>query len=120
MVFSAILIVAMALFVVGTRLSAAGSMARPLRALRGETVEVRVWGSPLPGGHRIDSVRAAGAGLLVLLQGAGGEIVLLKIAQPKGYREADKRIEIGDARYVQWAGKRLKRVDGVPAVVLAR
>ena len=117
-----VLIVAAASFVLATKSSSAGRMTAPLRRLRDAEVDVRVWGSPLPGSgrpsHRVDSVRAFGAGLLIWLQVRGGEIILLKIAQPKGLRQEGRRVEIAEARYVQWNGVRLGRADGVSALTM--
>jgi hypothetical protein len=45
--------------------------------------------------------------------------VLLKVAQPRSWRVEHGGLVIQDAAYVQWAGKRLARVAGVPAVTLS-
>ena len=116
-------IVWICLFGVATLLSRAARIARPLQELRGRTVDVEVWGASLPGGSegalRLESARAFGAGLLLRLRrGGGGDLGLLKVAQPTEARFHPDGIEIADAAYVQWAGARLPRVSGAPALAL--
>jgi hypothetical protein len=88
-------------------------------------VRTVVWGGILPGigtsSLEVDSVTSFGAGLLIRLRTAdAGSPLLLKVAQPRGARSLDGRVEIEQARYVSWAGKRLPRSPdaGVPALVL--
>jgi hypothetical protein len=44
---------------------------------------------------------------------------LLKVAQPRSWLVEDSRVVIGEAAYVQWAGKRLARAEGFPAVAIS-
>lgn len=108
------------LFPVLTSLSQAGRLAASLQGLRHRSVDAVVWGAPLRGREagalRVESVGAAGAGLLIHLTSPGMVRTLLKVAQPRSWRSADGRVVIGDAAYVQWEGKRLARAEGVPAV----
>ena len=110
------------MFAAATLLSRAGQLARPLRALRGRAVDVRVWGSSLPGGgesFRLESVRPFGAGLLLWLRPMdGGSRTLLKVAQPGAAHHHERGLEILEAAYVQWDGRRVPRVEGTPAVML--
>ena len=81
-----------------------------------------VWGVPIrsrtASGLRVESVGAVGAGLLIYLKDAEETKTLLKVAQPRSWRVEDGRVVIDDAAYVQWAGKRLARVEGHPAVAV--
>jgi len=107
--------------------SNAGQLARALRPLVKASVRVEVWGAPLPGStegvFEIDSVLAYGAGLLFYLRPAGGgPRSLLKVAQPSAQRLEGGNVEIDGARYVSWAGTKLKRIEGTtaPALMLRR
>jgi hypothetical protein len=118
-----VIVGAICLFVVSTLLSRAARIARPLQELRGRTVDVQVWGAPLPGAGegtlRLESARAFGAGLLLRLRrGGSGDLELLKVAQPTEARFHPHGVEIADAAYVQWAGARLPRLSGAPALAL--
>jgi hypothetical protein len=107
---------------IATSLSPAGRMAISLQGLKGRAIDVVVWGAPLPGssaaGRRVESIGAAGAGLLITLSDVGEAKTLLKVAQPKSWRAEDGRVIVEGAAYVQWAGKRLARAEGFPAVVI--
>ena len=113
------------LFLSGTALSNAAQIARSLRPLVKEPVRVEVWGAPLPSSgetvYEIDSVTAFGAGLLIHLRAtSGGPRSLLKVAQPRSVTLDRDRIEISEARYVSWAGTKLKPAldKRTPALVL--
>jgi|GEM_PF-4001743 len=113
-------------FGAGTLFGSAGRIARSLRPFIGRTVRVEVWGTPLPGSEgnvfEIDSVLAAGVGLLIhLCPASGGPRTLLKVAQPTSARWDADDLEIGGAGYVSWAGRKLKPIDGAhrSAVVLS-
>ena len=103
------------------RLSAA------LKPLTGRVVRVSVWGEPLPGFegafYVIEGITGIGAGLYIQVfqhddADSGG---VLKIAQPAGETLGDERIEIANAKYVQWARKRVDRPTGTsaPALVIS-
>ncbi|HSP16004.1 MAG TPA: hypothetical protein VLV78_14765 [Thermoanaerobaculia bacterium] len=119
----AVVVGVVCLFAVATFLSRAGQLAAPLRRLQGEMVDIRVWGEPLPVPGEVklhlESVRAFGAGLLLFLRpSSGDDRMLLKIAQPKDARLHERGVEIADAAYVQFGGKRLKRLPGSSALRL--
>jgi hypothetical protein len=112
------------LFVVATTLSQAGRLSAALKPLEGRTVYVEVWGAPLPGASegalRVQSVRAFGAGLLLWLQPPSSRrSTLLKVAQPQSVLLELPRVDIADAAYVQWAGVRIRRREGVAAFTLS-
>lgn len=110
---------------VATSLGQAGRLAASLRGFERRPVRAIVWGAPLPSAAttavalQVDSIGAVGAGLLIYLSDSARSRTLLKVAQPRAWRVEDGRLVIGEAAYVQWAGKRLARSDGVAAVVLA-
>ena len=117
------------LFLAATRLGAAGGAMDALTPFRDAPVHVSVWGAPLPGasreGMQLESVRAAGAGLLLTLRSrSDGSRAVLKVAQPRGVEisGAGGRAEIRDAKYVQWRRQRLPAASGTeaPALVLER
>jgi hypothetical protein len=109
----------------GTFFSHAAEIARSIRPFVRQSVCVEVWGQPLPesgeGAFKIDSISAFGAGLLIHLRAASsGPRLLLKVAQPRSARVEEDRIEISEAAYVSWAGKKLRPAAGkpMPALVL--
>jgi hypothetical protein len=117
----AFLAMAVALLIpIATSLSQAGRLAVSLRSLRGRAIDALVWGAPVAGssavGLRVESVGAVGAGLLIYLSDRGGSRALLKVAQPRSWRVEDARVIVDDAAYVQWAGRRLPRAEGLPAL----
>ena len=120
MIFIAVLVALAVFLFVGTRLSNAGRLSASLQDVPGRSVEVHVWGAPLAHSSatfQMDSVRALGAGLLIFLrQSPEGRPSLLKVAQPRASTVQGPTTEIRDARYVQWDGRRLPRVEGVSAV----
>lgn len=109
-------------FVAATLLAKARSMVAPLAALVRQTVKVAIWGSPLPevndSGFEVVSVRSLSAALLVHMRPrSGGRTALLKIAQPDGFVDHGGAMEVMNARYVSWAGKKLTPAPGIPAVI---
>jgi hypothetical protein len=108
---------------IATSLSPAGRIAASLRSLRRRAVSAVVWGVPLLGSAsaaaHVESVGALGAGLLIYLSHSGDGRTLLKVAQPRSWLFENGRLVIEDAAYVQWAGKRLARAQGVPAVTIS-
>ena len=116
LVLPAVIVALLAFFLLATKLSRAGRIAPMLQAMVGTLVDVRVWSAPI-GVYRVKSARAFGAGLLIWLEPvAGGKATLLKVAQPQIARHAERGMAIDDARYVQWAGAKMKRVEGAPAL----
>ena len=119
------LVLAMLLmFPLATSLSQAGRLAVSLQEFRGRSVSAAAWGAPIRAAGddalRVDSVGAAGAGLLIYLTDSAGRPTLLKVAQPRSWTLEDDRLVIGQAAYVQWADKKLPRADGFPAVEIRR
>jgi len=110
------------LFPVITTLSQAGRLAAALQGLKHRSINAAVWGAPIRGPEtselRVESVGAMGAGLLIYLTGVGEAKTLLKVAQPRSWRVEDAAVVIDEAAYVQWAGKRLARAEGVPAIAI--
>ena len=87
------------------------------------SVEVKAWGSGLPGcegaAFRLHRTVAFGAGLqLYFLPQDSDKPLHLKIAQPRAVVLSERGVEIGTAKYVQWCGKKVKRVQGEKALVL--
>ena len=107
---------------VATSLSQGGRLAASLQGLRRRAINAVVWGAPIRGpgdaGLRVASIGAVGAGLLIYLIDAEGTKALLKVAQPRSWLVEDGRVVVDDAAYVQWAGKRLARAEGFPAVAI--
>ena len=67
----------------------------------------------------IDAVRALGAGLHVFLRPLpDGSPIHLKVAQPLGTQISNVGLEIAEAKYVQWAGSKIKKVQGEMALML--
>jgi hypothetical protein len=107
---------------VATSLSQAGRLASSLQGLKRQAVDAVVWGVPIRGprgtGLRVASVGSVGAGLLIYLMNGEGAKILLKVAQPRSWLVEGGRVVIGDAAYVQWAGEKLARAEGCPAVAI--
>jgi len=118
---SLLVLAGLLLLPVATSLSQAGRLAAALQTKKGRGISVVVWGAPIRGAKaaelRVKSVGAVGAGLLIYLMDAK-EKTLLKVAQPRSWLVEEDRVVIGDAAYVQWAGNRLARAEGVPAVAI--
>jgi hypothetical protein len=55
---------------------------------------------------------------LIYLMDAEDAKTLLKVAQPRSWLVEEGRVVIDTAAYVQWAGKRLARAEGFPAVAI--
>ena len=121
--FAAVIIALAAFLLGGTAFSNAGRLATSLAPYVKRSVRVQVWGTFLGAedGSRfeIESIKAAGAGLLIYLRASPeGKRTLLKVAQPGSARLEESRVEIAEARYVSWGGRRLTLAVGQPAVVL--
>src|SRR5262249_54493978 len=114
---SLLVVAVLLLLAVATSLSQAGRLAASLQGLKGRAIDAVVWGTPVRGagaaGLRVESVGAVGAGLLIYVLDVEAR-TLLKVAQPRSWLVEDGRVVIGDASYVQWAGKRLARAEGFP------
>jgi xanthosine utilization system XapX-like protein len=87
------------------------------------SVEAKAWGSGLPGfegaAFRLHRTAAFGAGLhLYFLPEDSDTRLHLKVAQPRAVVQSEHGVEIGTAKYVQWCGKKVKRVQGEKALVL--
>jgi hypothetical protein len=115
-----IAIAAALLLFVGSSLGVAGGLTNSLAPLLNRAVEIRIWGEPVPNaGHgpcQIESIRALGVGLHLFVNCGTGSSTHIKIAQPGSVRIAERRVEIGVAKYVQCAGRKLPRVAEAPAV----
>jgi hypothetical protein len=115
-------------FLAASSLSTAAHLARALAPWVNSCVHIEVWGRPLPDSSEkrfeIDSIVAFGAGLLIRVHetASGGSRSLLKIAQPRSGSLGPDRVEIPDARYVSWAGRKLPpdTETKMPALVLTR
>ena len=59
-----------------------------------------------------------GAGLHLFVDGGDGDIVDLKIAQPRDLQIGENVAEIREAAYVQWRRKKLPKTDGRPAITI--
>ena len=107
---------------VATSLGPAGRLAVSLQDLKRRAIRVAAWGVPICASNaavlHVASVGAVGAGLLIHLMDVEESKMLLKIAQPRSWSVEGSRVVIEHAAYVQWAGKRLARAEGVPAVVI--
>lgn len=119
---SLLVVAVLLLLPVATSLSQAGRLAVALQGLRRRAISAVVWGIPISGPQaaelRVESIGAVGAGLLIYLADVEEAKTLLKVAQPRSWRVEDGRVIIGGAAYVQWAGKRLARAEGFPAVAI--
>lgn len=121
--FSFLVVALVAGLLLATSLSPAGRLTEDLQPFLGRTLEVLVWGAPPPATDgaivTLASVKAFGAGLHFYFQvGAGTSARHLKVAQPSGARATGDRLVIETARYVQWCGRRLPAVPGVPALTV--
>jgi len=89
----------------------------------GKNVCVQVWGLDLdasPGSRfTVHAVQAVGPGLHVYLRPVpNGSPIHLKVAQPLGTEISNVGFEISKAKYVQWAGSKIKKVEGEMALKL--
>ncbi len=115
---------ALLLFLVGASLfPKTHVLAQRMRPLVGESVRVQAWSADLPGhpgaAFRLHSVRALGAGLhLFLAPLPEGKPIHLKIAQPRQAAVDESGLEIPEAKYVQWHGKKIPNVSGAKAIVV--
>ncbi len=117
-----IMLALFSLLLVATSLSHAGRLSQSLRAFRNRPVEIRIWGKPLPlmdgSVCQIESIKVFGAGLHLFVTSGDGSPKHLKIAQPRGTHVTERGVEIDEAAYVQWMGKRQTPVHGTPALML--
>ena len=98
-------------------------LTRALLQFQNRVVEVRLWGAPPPGSPCalvLTAVNALGPGahLFFSIEG-GGASMHLKIAQPQNPILGPTAITVEAAKYVQWNGRKIPRVDGAPAVSIA-
>jgi hypothetical protein len=118
-------VIALFLLLTGTTLliSKVGQLAKRMRPLLGKNVRVQVWGLDLAGspGSRftVHAVQAVGAGLHVYLRPVpNGSPIHLKVAQPLGTYISNVGVDISKAKYIQWAGLKIKKVEGEMALKL--
>jgi xanthosine utilization system XapX-like protein len=117
-------VVALLLFLAGASFfSKTSRFAERMRPLVGKSVRAQVWGAELPGHagvvFRLHSVAAVGAGLHLYLRPLpDGSPIHLKVAQPRGALLDDCGVELAEAKYVQWAGRKLAQAEGAKALVL--
>jgi hypothetical protein len=114
----------LALLLLATSFSEAGRLAEGIQGFVHHAAEVRVWGAALPVPARstitVTSVKALSAGLHLFLRvSPSGSSTHLKVAQPSGALALPQQLTIESAAYVQWAGKRLPRVAGAPALTIS-
>ncbi|HEX9121131.1 MAG TPA: hypothetical protein VF840_11380 [Terriglobales bacterium] len=116
-------VIALFLFLAGASFfGKVGKFAEKMRPLVGKNVRVQIWGLELPGNSdsefSVHSVQAVGPGLHVYLRPLpDGSPTHLKIAQPRDTTIGEIGVEIGKAKYVQWAGKKIKKAEGEKALV---
>jgi len=111
----------LALLLLATSFSEAGRLAADIQGFVHHSAEARVWGAALPVPDHstitVKSVKALSAGLHLFLQvSPSGSSTHLKVAQPSRALVLPQQLTIESAAYVQWAGKRLPRVAGAPAL----
>jgi hypothetical protein len=97
--------------------------AQRLQPLVGRSVRVLAWDSELPGHSAatfiVQSVRALGAGLHLYLRPLPqGAPIHLKIAQPRAATVDDAGVTIREAKYVQWAGRKVRKSQATIPFVL--
>lgn len=109
-----------AFVIAGSLISPAAAVAGRLRAFIGSTVTASAWGEPLPGGEAFEfvSVRAIGAGLHIYLRTQGSSPIHLKLAQPRQVQISASGFDVADAKYIQWAGRKLARHPSAAAFVV--
>ncbi len=122
--FLFLMLAMLALLLLATSFSEAGRLAEAIQGFVHHAAEVRIWGAALPIPDRstvtITSVKALSAGLHVFFQvSPGGSSIHLKVAQPSQAQVLPQQLIIESAAYVQWAGKRLPRAAGVPALTIS-
>jgi hypothetical protein len=98
-------------------------LAERTRPLVAKTVCALAWGTELPNhvGARftVHSVRAFGPGLHIYLRPSEGAAPIhLKVAQPQKAESDESSLVISDAKYVQWAGRKVRKVAGAKALEL--
>ena len=108
MTLAIILATGILLMLVGSQLSRAGQIKRQLRPFVGRTVLL-----PDDSQLTIESIAAIGPGLHIKFRRTDNSRINLKVAQPTSVSITAERIEIPDARYVQWGSRK-----GPPPVVL--
>ncbi len=113
-----------ALLLLATSFGEASRLAEGIQGFVHHAAEVRVWGAALPVPDHstitVTSVKALSAGLHLFLQvSPSGSSTHLKVAQPSRALVLPQQLIIESAAYVQWAGKRLPRVAGAPAVTVS-
>ncbi len=118
-------VIALFLLLTGTTLliSKVGQLAKRMRPLLGKNVRVQVWGLDLAGSpgssFTVHAVQAVGAGLHLYLRPVpNGSPIHLKVAQPLGTEISNLGVEISKAKYVQWAGSKIKKMEGEMALKL--
>lgn len=121
--FAAIIVGLVSFLVAASLLSKTAALVAQFAPFLGKMVVVRAWGSKLPNGDsfRIVSARAISAGLHIYLRAdPDASPTHLKVAQPHQVQITASSVHIGDAKYIQWAGKKIVRpVDRtLPALVV--
>jgi hypothetical protein len=117
--------VAFAAMMVGaTAASRANAIAASLQGYTGRKMSAVVWGNALPGGIEevlvLVSAFAISAGLHLRLRAeSSGQTYRMKVAQPTGVVADGSRVQIEDARYVQWERAKLARMPQSAALLLS-
>ena len=119
------LAIALAALMVGaTAASHANKIAGWLGGYTGEAVSAVVWGTALPAGGGeilvLEVAFAISAGLHLRFRGeSSGRRYRMKVAQPPGVVMNRSRLQIMDARYVQWERAKLTRMAQSAAFLLS-
>ena len=88
-------------------------LAGQMSSLKGSVVRVKVWGKDLEDREfEVKSVSGLGPGLHLYLRPLpNGPVTHLKIAQPRGAVVGETGAEVTTAKYIEWAGKKIKRPE---------
>lgn len=110
------------LFGASNQLGPTRHMADDVRPLIGSTLTAAAWDAPLDvsgSAFELRSVRSVGVGLLLYLQPLGERRpVLLKIAQPETLIADRNGVTVVSAKYIQWRGRKVSKVEGAAALTM--
>ena len=120
---AALAVAFVAMMVGATAASCANGIAASLQGYTDRRVSAVVWGTALPGGIGevlvLESAFAISAGLHLRLRAeSSGRTYRMKVAQPTGVVIDGTRLQVEDARYVQWERARLGRMPQSAALLI--